>query len=74
MTLLSDRRLRAPYGLAGGHPGKPGRNLLLHKGKATPIPAKARVQAAPGDILHIETPGAGGWGDPRKRSGPPKPG
>jgi N-methylhydantoinase B len=62
VTLLSDRRLRAPYGLAGGHPGKPGRNLLLRKGKAIPVAAKARIQVNAGDVLRIETPGAGGWG------------
>jgi N-methylhydantoinase B len=28
VTLLTDRRLSAPYGLAGGGPGTPGRNTL----------------------------------------------
>ena len=29
VTILSDRRVRGPYGLQGGEAGKPGRNTLL---------------------------------------------
>merc|ERR1712003_583364 len=29
MSILSERRVLAPYGMNGGQPGKPGRNLLL---------------------------------------------
>jgi N-methylhydantoinase B/oxoprolinase/acetone carboxylase alpha subunit len=62
VTLLSDRRDRGPYGLAGGGAGKPGRNLLLGRGKAARIGAKARVRVRAGDVLRVETPGGGGWG------------
>jgi N-methylhydantoinase B/oxoprolinase/acetone carboxylase alpha subunit len=62
VTLLSDRRERGPYGLAGGDPGKPGRCVLLRKGKATSVAAKARIEVQAGDVLRIETPGGGGWG------------
>src|SRR5712692_1655110 len=58
VTILSDRRRRGPYGLAGGHPGKPGRNRL--NGKR--LPSKARFHCHPGDILTIDTPGGGGHG------------
>ncbi|MEP7367386.1 MAG: hydantoinase B/oxoprolinase family protein [Acidobacteriota bacterium] len=58
VTILSDRRARGPYGLAGGQPGKPGRNLLNRK----PLPAKARFPIEDGAILTIETPGGGGFG------------
>jgi N-methylhydantoinase B/oxoprolinase/acetone carboxylase alpha subunit len=62
VTLLSDRRLRGPYGLAGGKAGKPGRNTLKRKKRSIIIPAKSRFEARPNDRLRIETPGGGGWG------------
>jgi len=62
VTLIADRRGRGPWGLAGGGSGKPGRDQLVRNGKARNIPAKIRFDAQPGDLLRIETPGAGGWG------------
>lgn len=69
VTLLSDRRERGPWGLAGGSPGKPGRNQLIRKGQLRRLPAKTRFEAQPGDRLRIDTPGGGGWGSkkPMKR-------
>jgi N-methylhydantoinase B/oxoprolinase/acetone carboxylase alpha subunit len=67
VTLLSDRRERGPWGLAGGGSGKPGRNTLLRSGRSQKLPAKTRFEARPGDVLRIETPGGGGWGRPKKR-------
>jgi len=64
VTILSDRRLRGPYGLLGGEPGKPGKNLLLHGKRMTNIPGKARFEVEPGDVLRIESPGGGGYGKP----------
>ncbi len=73
-TILSDRRRIAPYGLAGGKPGKTGKNRLViakqKRGKRTvALPSKAAFTAPAGSILRIETPGGGGWGTPpRSRS------
>jgi N-methylhydantoinase B/oxoprolinase/acetone carboxylase alpha subunit len=64
VTLLSDRRERGPWGLAGGAFGKPGRNTLVRAGRSQKLPAKTRFEAKPGDVLKIETPGGGGWGKP----------
>ncbi len=64
VTILSDRRVHAPWGLAGGSPGKAGRNTLLRAGRARRLPGKVRFDALPGDRLRIETPGGGGWGRP----------
>ena len=63
VTLLSDRRRRGPYGLAGGGPGKPGRASLLRRGRTIHLPGKTVVEARPGDVLRIETPGGGGYGN-----------
>jgi N-methylhydantoinase B len=60
--ILSDRRDRGPYGLAGGSAGKPGKNELIRRGKKTSLPGKCAFHAETGDILRIETPGGGGWG------------
>ncbi|HYI96967.1 MAG TPA: hydantoinase B/oxoprolinase family protein [Bryobacteraceae bacterium] len=64
VTFLADRRLRAPYGLEGGAPGSPGRNVLIRRGRATITPSKTEFYAQPGDIFRIETPGGGGHGHP----------
>ncbi len=59
-TLLSERRTTRPFGLAGGKPGMPGRNLL--NGKELPGAVSLALEA--GDRLRIETPGGGGFGKP----------
>lgn len=68
VTILSDRRLRPPYGLAGGAPGKVGRNVLVRGGRARALPGKVRFDAQTGDRLRIETPGGGGYGTRRARN------
>ncbi|NPV60894.1 MAG: hydantoinase B/oxoprolinase family protein [Actinobacteria bacterium] len=62
ITLLSDRRKRAPYGLAGGEDGRPGEDYLVRAGRREKLPSKARLTVEPGDILEIRTPGGGGHG------------
>jgi N-methylhydantoinase B len=64
-TLLTDRRARPPYGLAGGEPGEPGANWIVQDGDTTLAPAKGSVELPPGACLRIDTPGGGGWGPPR---------
>ncbi len=59
-TLLTERRRHAPWGLAGGASGKPGRNLL----NGEELPPKVERTVKPGDRLCIETPGGGGHGRP----------
>jgi N-methylhydantoinase B/oxoprolinase/acetone carboxylase alpha subunit len=62
VTILSDRRVNGPWGLAGGAAGRPGVNQLLRGGEVIPLAAKTRFDTLPGDVLRIETPGGGGWG------------
>ena len=64
VTVLSDRRVGAPYGAQGGAPGQPGRNTLIRGGVETTLPGKVRLTLAPGDRLRIESPGGGGYGRP----------
>lgn len=58
VTLLTERRRHAPWGLAGGESGEPGANL--HNG--VPLPGKVTLQADTGDRVTIQTAGGGGWG------------
>jgi N-methylhydantoinase B len=63
VTVLADRRIFSPYGLAGGAPGACGRTSLIRAdGTVEPLPGKCNVEAQPGDVIRIETPGGGGWG------------
>jgi N-methylhydantoinase B len=62
VTLLTDRRARGPYGLAGGGPGAPGANWLERGGRRVRQAAKARFAVRTGDVVAIESPGGGGWG------------
>ena len=62
LTLLAERRAQAPWGLAGGEPGRPGRDTLTKGGRASRLCAKANAQLQAGDSLRVETPGGGGWG------------
>jgi N-methylhydantoinase B len=58
LTLLTERRAHAPWGLNGGEPGSRGRNLL----NGIELPAKCHLYVEAGDELSIETPGGGGFG------------
>jgi N-methylhydantoinase B len=62
VSLITERRRAAPYGLAGGQPGRPGANLLIRGDQERPLPGKGSVSLRAGDILSIRTPGGGGFG------------
>ena len=65
VSLLSDRRKLAPYGLHGGENGKRGLTYLVpvaQKTKKKKLPAKFSISASAGDRIVIETPGGGGCG------------
>ncbi|MEO3692392.1 hydantoinase B/oxoprolinase family protein [Roseateles paludis] len=64
VSVLSNGRAEGAFGLAGGAAGLPGVNLLERAdGSTEPLGACAEVAVAPGDVIVIETPGGGGWGD-----------
>jgi N-methylhydantoinase B len=62
VTILSERRRFAPYGLFGGNPGKKGKNLLVRDNKVTTLPGKGSFEIQAGDVLSLRTPGGGGYG------------
>jgi len=65
VSLITERRLSRPWGLAGGSPGAPGENWLLPQGdesRAERLLDKCTIRMRSGDVLRILTPGGGGWG------------
>jgi N-methylhydantoinase B len=63
VTLLADRRVFAPYGLNEGMAGAKGRSVLIAGGEERLLPGKCNLEAQVGDVVRIETPGGGGWGN-----------
>jgi 5-oxoprolinase (ATP-hydrolysing) len=60
VSILSERRTLAPFGLFGGAPGARGRNT--HAGRD--VGGKSTFEVAAGERVRIETPGGGGFGTP----------
>ena len=64
-SILSNNRAIAPFGLAGGAAGAPGRNRVIRTdGRVEDLPHIGSVEMAPGDVFEIDTPGGGGFGPP----------
>ena len=62
-AILSGHRLVPPYGMAGGKPGKVGRNYVIRaNGKAVELKGAQKIEMHAGDVFVIETPGGGGYG------------
>jgi N-methylhydantoinase B len=63
MSLLADRRKRAPYGLHGGEDGAVGRASIIRcDGSEEQLASKGSWQMEAGDRVRIESPGGGGFG------------
>ena len=63
VTLLADRRLRGPWGLAGGADGAAGKTFITRgDGSVEEMPGKFSTRLRRGERITIETPGGGGWG------------
>ena len=66
VSLITQRRVNAPYGQSGGSPGAPGRNTLIRAGSADKqevLPSVISISVNRGDRLILDTPGGGGWGE-----------
>ena len=68
LTLSSDRAKVAPWGLFDGLPASPSRSAVVEPdGNTAPLPSKVTTTVESGRVIVTETPGGGGWGDPRTR-------
>ncbi|MGQ0650698.1 MAG: hydantoinase B/oxoprolinase family protein [Betaproteobacteria bacterium] len=65
-----ERAVHPPWGLFGGKPGGRSKIEVLHdSGRRQKLAIKpSSLEIAPGAVVSIETPGAGGYGNPRQRS------
>jgi 5-oxoprolinase (ATP-hydrolysing) len=62
-SILSNNRLIAPFGMAGGEPGLFGRNYVERAdGTVEQLGFVASTEVRPGDVFVVETPGGGGYG------------
>jgi len=67
VSMLSDRRVRPPFGLAGGHPGAPGRTEI----DGLPRPGRFSEALPAGTTVSVQTPGGGGFeAPPAAKRGP----
>jgi 5-oxoprolinase (ATP-hydrolysing) len=68
VSILSERRVVAPYGMAGGENGQRGKNLWVKvdpedgSTRTINMGGKASIMARIGDRVIIQTPGGGGYG------------
>lgn len=75
VSILSERRVNAPYGMAGGGEGQRGVNLWIRKDpldggstRTISLGGRATTLMGTGDRIVVMTPGGGGYGkDPEER-------
>ena len=70
VSILSERRAFAPYGLEGGEDGLRGRNVWVRKnGRTVNLGGKNTAMMDSGDRIVVMSPGGGGWGKPKQTNG-----
>jgi len=63
LTLLSEHRVVAPYGLDGGGAGAKGEQCVLRRnGQRENLGGKAGVELEKGEKIFLLSPGGGGYG------------
>jgi N-methylhydantoinase B len=66
-TVLADRTTRGPWGVLGGHDGRPAEYVLVRDGAEQRLSAKGTVDLRAGDVVSYRTCGGGGYGPPEER-------
>ena len=65
LSILSQHRVSAPFGMAGGGDGDVGRQVIIRPdGSRRELAGIDGCEVQPGDRLVVETPGGGGCGEP----------
>ena len=68
LTLSSDRAVTPPWGLFGGESASPSRFTVKGpEGDLRQMDSKFTTTVPPDHVMITETPGGGGWGDPKRR-------
>lgn len=63
LSVLSQHRNVAPYGLNGGESGNPGKQSIIQNQSRRELSWRDGADLNPGDIFILETPGGGGCGE-----------
>ncbi|WP_137176207.1 hydantoinase B/oxoprolinase family protein [Massilia sp. HP4] len=64
-AILSNNRIHAPFGMAGGQDAERGRNRVERAdGRVEELGHIGKTDMAAGDVFIVETPGGGGYGEP----------
>jgi N-methylhydantoinase B len=61
LNAVTSRLAKAPEGIFGGEAGAAGAFTV----NGEPVRTQARVTLAPGDVVRLDLPGGGGYGDPK---------
>ncbi len=67
LSIATERVKLKPWGLEGGLEGKSGFHYVLRGDRRIVLGAKATIELIKGDVVYINTPGGGGYGDPKLR-------
>ncbi len=68
LSIIAERIKLRPWGLKGGENGAPGRYYVIRRsGEIVTLSGKDTIELEAGDRVVIETPGGGGYGDPKER-------
>jgi len=67
LTIFSEREKLRPWGLAGGGSGVPSKHFIVRGNDVIYIGSKSTVVLKRNDVVYINTPGGGGYGDPCDR-------
>ncbi|PZX10659.1 N-methylhydantoinase B [Palleronia aestuarii] len=68
LSVRADRQSHRPFGLAGGHDGAPGRNIMVGAdGTTRTLVSKFTMAMCKGDVFTHHLPSGGGYGDPLER-------
>ncbi len=68
VTISSDRRRFTPWGIETDHRARGAHcHVTSPNGQVRELPTKVVAVLEKGDVLCVETPGGGGWGNPRER-------
>ena len=70
LTIVAERCRHRPWGLMGGGEAAPASHYVVRRsGKVVELGCKNSIVLSAGDIVYINTPGGGGYGDPCLRDG-----
>ena len=66
-TVFSDHRKKGPWGLFGGHSGKPSTYTHNPEGERKELPSKITLNLSANDTISYKISGGGGYGNPLDR-------